>query len=1335
MVPRLALWPVSQVVSSLLGGFISSILTLSALFPAAPSDSELGASTAPAQPLFGFQSPFDDLLGAPSSPAQVKDAVSQPSAPLTKPNGSDKKPTTEPGAAPTSQLIDTNDPLSLHVPVPDSRKDRAQATPSPSSSSAAQGPPAKSEKETSAAASSPILPASKHLAALHQRGAFNSSETSGLQTDRISHDTTLFRLDLAAAQPGGLASLHPAKLETKPLSAVEFTFADSATPVYGPSAQAELPAPLIAQIPVPQVAHLGTDIIAYSMKKGRVRVLHSVTGDRLLLQAEGHGKIRSLSASTGTSEGKAETWYVSTIHQPKGKEGRQVFTVWKVWLQDRLDCEIVATGDVEQWYDGTNPMLSCEWAPSASAVGCQKVFLTCGAAKSEQVACCFKQIESSSSQHPSHTVKMLELRQSQSSSAQDQVVASSLSGADGCLAGVVTRASDTGAFTLCLTHDRDGPNVHEVPIADLPSEVFQHIPMPTITSLVLIQPKDSDCPRAALMGFQSNTVVGLYDLQNRQWRFVWSFGQASSDSNLNVVAFDPETSSVAITNEQRSSLFNIQLKFDDLPKISQEAKNSDKHILMRRLVTAQLPWTVRVAPFVDEFALQEPLISFAIARGPRPSEPGMKVFAIFPSGAQTLMVPPVQRASTYLTWQASPSAKLEPVSTQGVSPISDSDPGGPSVGNATAQNAPVRALAVEGNLSSSDSDLDGPLVMLKSQRLKAARGGVREQEEPAEWDAGANAFSQLVSSETSTPASPMSKPSKARQTDSPGPKKGTRGASQGKKVSEASDAKHNGVRATPPAVESPQAKSAVSETAIQPPAKTILTRAARQWAEDPSDAEATAIREAIKAIQALDDKVTNMTNAERATPASASAGTPHAQLSAAALSAIASEVGAAVSGEISGALTPQLLEAVRASTESALRLAFAQDLQGVLPNEFKKVVARSDVGDALAKSISQGVIPVVQKTAMDVVSRVLAPHFEETILGLTQSIEARVDSSMAEVRSALVAGQSASLKTTEQQLNAMTTTLARVLTKVEALSSQNESLQATVTELRSSGLRGAPGVPDLASSFGHRPPPTPSAFHYPSGHHAPPHQHSYGYIQAPQHTGGPWQAVEPFISPAMSHHHLPHRPSTSQRGFPPFGGPPPAATPPLFGYSSSATPAPAAAPPSVPPPPVSFASAAPPPPSLAGHGSPPEEVEDALLSALSAAGEGQAELQLSTLLPRLQAQHGRPDLALRLSDAGATPVGGTRGTRLTVSQPVLLTLLHRLSKSIGKGNGVIPLETAIPWAEATAASLNVEDATIAPAYAVVAGNIRQSLIDAWQAGSLPWWTDDRLQNHLIRYLK
>ncbi|CAO1622945.1 unnamed protein product [Sympodiomycopsis kandeliae] len=1242
---------------------------------------------------FHFQSPFDELLSRPQATAGADSGAYRAKSTAGSPaqSASNLVPPSQENVSPSQQNGASS---SVDITSPDGPQASEPAAPSPVQAAAVTGNGTTTTAQDTGLVRKNVSPAFTHVAKLRQESTFGSSHTSGLTIQSVSSDTDLLSLDCQSAQPGGVASLHPAKLEMSPLAMLTIPFKQYTMPIANGAGET------IAQLPLPQAVNLGQDVIAYPMKKGRVRVLHSETGDRAMLQVPDGSHVRSIAASAGvqtSSEGKATEWYLSASSEPKSGKGTNGLTIWKVTLTtDQLEEQLITSVA-----EADSVFVACHWNVTPSKTP-TLAFVARTEKPTSAVCSILSDFGSGSRFKVDMSLDQVEKAADRSFNAGSDTVASAIS-ADGSVFASLSKGLGDGEYILDL-HAAKGKST-SLAVDKLPQQAIGDS-SPTVSYLALIGPspdgagtsEDAHCPRAALIGFNSNKVLGLYDMQHKQWRNIWRFDAPHHNDveSFNVVEYNQNTSTIFVASSARASLFAISLKFANLAQQGSVG-------LVERVAShwpATLPWTVQVSRLVREYALPEPLVSFAIAADSDVVQNGAKVFGRFALGTQTVLLPPFSDEVEYLPLWKEPEPQTEA-----------EDSPAPAVRRAPAPPASSNRFA--NDFTSSDSDFDTARFFSKPvfKKQKSARD-IRQDDAPAEWDDRLS-VSQMLSSEASAPASPATKSAGIlRRPDTSSPKPDTPQPKKSKKnratAGEERSASRSREVASP--VKTELVKQPIVKTHEKPnndkPAAAALDGAVASGDQVTN----LALRQAITSLESkLDQLKLNPPATSAPPPASSSSSSGH--LSASALSAIASEVSAAVSGDVSHMLNASLLESVREGIENALRKVSVQ----TLPNELSKVMTQPAISAALTKSITQGIVPTVQKTAMDVVSKVIAPHFEETILTLTQSVEERIDRNLAEVRKTIVAEQSTALKTTQQQLHDVTQVLTSFASRFDALQQQNEALHATLKEVKQQQTSISH---DPSSRMTPRPPSAASYQYQPPSQH--PHLHAYD-----PHAASPWPTFERVQSPYQF-----RRPTTAQQPFgaemmvpatPSAHGMAPIGTPTSFNFGMGQPGAPVSAP---------FSAAPPPPATPSPLVATDDKIEDALIGALSAT-DGTSASQVAEVLSRLQQQYKRPNLALTCGDGE---------NNLAVSQAVLLTLVHRLA-SLTSSNR-ISLEIAIPWAEASLAYLNPDDGKIADPYAKVSGDIRRDFEKAWQlaatttsGGGASWWTRDRLEMYLLRYLR
>jgi hypothetical protein len=143
-----------------------------------------------------------------------------------------------------------------------------------------------------------------------------------------------------------------------------------------------------------------------------------------------------------------------------------------------------------------------------------------------------------------------------------------------------------------------------------------------------------------------------------------------------------------------------------------------------------------------------------------------------------------------------------------------------------------------------------------------------------------------------------------------------------------------------------------------------------------------------------------------------------------------------------------LLSKVHEQIRNDLSQSVSQVVARVLPEELRNALMRPDLVAHLQQSIVSSIITPVQKTAMDVVTRVLAPHFEDVVTGMTRKMEATVEQHMTNVRKDIVTEQSKALLESEAAVRDLTRQVGQLTSMMESLSRQNGKLERALNEIR-----------------------------------------------------------------------------------------------------------------------------------------------------------------------------------------------------------------------------------------------------------------------------------------------
>ncbi|TKY86560.1 hypothetical protein EX895_004709 [Sporisorium graminicola] len=162
------------------------------------------------------------------------------------------------------------------------------------------------------------------------------------------------------------------------------------------------------------------------------------------------------------------------------------------------------------------------------------------------------------------------------------------------------------------------------------------------------------------------------------------------------------------------------------------------------------------------------------------------------------------------------------------------------------------------------------------------------------------------------------------------------------------------------------------------------------------------------------------------------------------------------SGAVNAALSDIVSSAVHHAISANLASGFQQSIENTIPQQLERLITSTELKAELTRSIAHTILPAVQRTAMEVVSRVLAPHFEDVMMTVSERVERAIVSEITNVRKTLVAEQTDSFNETEKVVKAIQSQVRDVLEQVKELNSRPAN---KVVELQSQGAFKSNGTP------------------------------------------------------------------------------------------------------------------------------------------------------------------------------------------------------------------------------------------------------------------------------------
>uniref|UniRef100_V5GM97 Kynurenine 3-monooxygenase n=2 Tax=Kalmanozyma brasiliensis (strain GHG001) TaxID=1365824 RepID=V5GM97_KALBG len=140
--------------------------------------------------------------------------------------------------------------------------------------------------------------------------------------------------------------------------------------------------------------------------------------------------------------------------------------------------------------------------------------------------------------------------------------------------------------------------------------------------------------------------------------------------------------------------------------------------------------------------------------------------------------------------------------------------------------------------------------------------------------------------------------------------------------------------------------------------------------------------------------------------------------------------------DVNAALSDTITSAVHDAVSANISNGFQQSIETAIPQEVERLITSTELKAELTRNIAQTILPAVQRTAMEVVSRVLAPHFEEVMMQVSDRVERTIVSEITNVRKTLIAEQATSLNDTDKVVKAIQEQVNDVLVRVKDLKVQ-----------------------------------------------------------------------------------------------------------------------------------------------------------------------------------------------------------------------------------------------------------------------------------------------------------
>ncbi|KAG8981882.1 hypothetical protein FRC05_000024 [Tulasnella sp. 425] len=242
-------------------------------------------------------------------------------------------------------------------------------------------------------------------------------------------------------------------------------------------------------------------------------------------------------------------------------------------------------------------------------------------------------------------------------------------------------------------------------------------------------------------------------------------------------------------------------------------------------------------------------------------------------------------------------------------------------------------------------------------------------------------------------------------------------------------------------------------------------------------------------------------------------------------------VESAVKNVIQNSVLPALETVTRSEVKAALNTqiakGLAESMRQTLPLEIEKLLLRPDVSNNVARTFSAAITPTVERHVKDTITMTLIPAYTQATDAMHQEISREIHAEILSLKKEVVTWQSDALKGTENLIRNMEQSIRSLTEQVQTLSAQVAASNArAATPARTKAPEAAP-IGDYQPRQQVAPPPQNTSSSFMSPYSQPP---SANWVNAPMNVQQP-------LGPPPPHHQ-----STLQQAQAPPPPPQPART-------------------------------------------------------------------------------------------------------------------------------------------------------------------------------------------------
>ncbi|CAD6903086.1 unnamed protein product [Tilletia controversa] len=151
--------------------------------------------------------------------------------------------------------------------------------------------------------------------------------------------------------------------------------------------------------------------------------------------------------------------------------------------------------------------------------------------------------------------------------------------------------------------------------------------------------------------------------------------------------------------------------------------------------------------------------------------------------------------------------------------------------------------------------------------------------------------------------------------------------------------------------------------------------------------------------------------------------------------------------QIAQVVLPEVKTSTRQAVQDYMGNTLPEAVLAALPHELHRFLLRPDLSAHLIRTITAGILPDVRRTAVDTVTKVLAPEFEDVFGGVERRLLEAVESEMVHLRKEVIAEQGDAMVQTEGLVKDMSARMVELRSAVLGLNAANARMEKVLLRL------------------------------------------------------------------------------------------------------------------------------------------------------------------------------------------------------------------------------------------------------------------------------------------------